>query len=281
MPLPPVVVAQTAQTGILLLGGSWAGLRLGKPIGLDSPFARALVYRRALPALLRRTLISAALAGCATPSNAPPHVPFTQRRFTTPRSDQTPVPGSAALLWGAGTEFAGAGPGAAHAAGCNPKSALYKPVCTSNNLGAMQHARLAAFWTVAGVLGTLAVFPYALAINPTLVAQLPMPLPALVAAQTAQTGILLLLLSWVGLRLGQPIGLDSPFARALVYRRALPALSRRTLISAALAGCATPTHAPPHVSLTPRRFTTPRSDQTPVPGAALHPDPRGASTATC
>ena len=38
----------------------------------------------------------------------------------------------------------------------------------------MQHARLAAFWTVAGVLGTLAVFPYALAINPTLVAQLPM-----------------------------------------------------------------------------------------------------------
>ena len=103
----------------------------------------------------------------------------------------------------------------------------------------MQHARLAAFWTVAGVLGTLAVFPYALAINPTLVAQLPMPLPALVAAQTAQTGILLLLLSWVGLRLGQPIGLDSPFARALVYRRALPALSRRTLISAALAGCAT------------------------------------------
>ena len=81
--------------------------------------------------------------------------------------------------------------------------------------------------------------PYALAINPTLVAQLPMPLPALVAAQTAQTGILLLGGSWAGLRLGKPIGLDSPFARTLVYRRALPALSRRTLISAALAGCAT------------------------------------------
>ena len=38
----------------------------------------------------------------------------------------------------------------------------------------MQHSRLAAFWTVAGVLGTLAVFPYALAINPALVAQLPL-----------------------------------------------------------------------------------------------------------
>ena len=66
MPLALVVVAQTAQTGILLLGGSWAGLRLGQPIGLDSPFARALVYRRALPALSRRTLISAALAGGTT-----------------------------------------------------------------------------------------------------------------------------------------------------------------------------------------------------------------------
>ena len=226
--------------------------------------------------------LSRHLAGaCTTPTHAPPHVPLTQLRFATSRSDQTPVQRSAALLWGAGAEFTGAGCDAAHSAGCNPKSALYKQVSPRNTPGAIQHARLAAFWTVAGVLGTLAVFPYALAINPTLVAQLPMPLPALVAAQTAQTGILLLLLSWVGLRLGQPIGLDSPFARALVYRRALPALSRRTLISAALAGCATPTHAPPHVSLTPRRFTTPRSDQTPVPGAALHPDPRGASTATC
>ena len=102
----------------------------------------------------------------------------------------------------------------------------------------MQHARLAAFWTVAGVLGTLAVFPYALAINPILVAQLPMPLPALAAAQTAQTGILLLLLSWVGLRLGQPIGLDSPFARALVGHKKLPTVSRRTLAGAVLAGTA-------------------------------------------
>ena len=85
----------------------------------------------------------------------------------------------------------------------------------------MQHSRLAAFWTVAGVLGTLAVFPYTVAINPALVAQLPIPLPPVVVAQTAQTGILLLGGSWAGLRLGQPIGLDSPFARALVYRRAL------------------------------------------------------------
>ena len=82
----------------------------------------------------------------------------------------------------------------------NRNSLLYSPAEVSETLTAMQHARLAAFWTVAEVLGTLAVFPYALALNPTLLAQLPMPLPVLVAAQTAQTGIPLLLLKWVGLR---------------------------------------------------------------------------------
>ena len=33
-------------------------------------------------------------------------------------------------------------------------------------------------------------------------------------------------------------------------------------------------HAPPLVPVTQRRFTTPRSDQTPVPGSALHPPSR-------
>ncbi len=103
----------------------------------------------------------------------------------------------------------------------------------------MHHSRLAAFWTGAGVLATLAVLPYVFAIDPGLLAQLPMPLALVMVAQTAQTSILLLGGSWAGLRLGQPIGLDSPFARALVYRRELPALSRRTLSSAVLAGSAT------------------------------------------
>ena len=64
----------------------------------------------------------------------------------------------------------------------------------------MQHSRLAAFWTVAGVLATLAVLPYVFAIDPGLLAQLPMPLALVMVAQTAQTSILLLLLKLVGLR---------------------------------------------------------------------------------
>ncbi len=36
-------------------------------------------------------------------------------------------------------------------------------------------------------------------------------------------------------------------------------------------GCTTPTHAAPRVPLLQRRITNPLSDQTPVPGSALHP----------
>jgi membrane protease YdiL (CAAX protease family) len=99
-----------------------------------------------------------------------------------------------------------------------------------------KHGRLAFFWMILAALSTLAVFPYLLAINPSLVAQVPMPLPVLVIAQTAQTSILVLLLSWLGLRLGQSIGLDSPFARALVYGLKPPSISRRALIIAVLTG---------------------------------------------
>ena len=62
-----------------------------------------------------------------------------------------------------------------------------------------------------------------------------MLLKALIAAQFAQSGTLLLLLSWVGLRLEQPIGLDSPIARALAGCQKLPAVSRRAPASAVLA----------------------------------------------
>lgn len=99
-----------------------------------------------------------------------------------------------------------------------------------------RHGRLALFWMILGALSSLAVFPYLLAINPSLVAQVPMPLPVLVMASTAQTSILILLSGWLGLRFGQSIGLDSPFARALVYGLKPPSVSRRTLIIAVLTG---------------------------------------------
>jgi len=101
-----------------------------------------------------------------------------------------------------------------------------------------KHIRLTVFWTVLGALATLAVLPYSLELNPDLLAQTPLPLPALALLQVLQSGIMLLIGSYVGLRLGASIGLDSPIARAIVYRRPRPRLSPRTIAAAIATGCA-------------------------------------------
>lgn len=100
--------------------------------------------------------------------------------------------------------------------------------------------RLALLWAILGALGSLAILPYAMALNPLPAGQIPFPLPVLALISTLQSGLLLFALSWLGLHLGQRIGLDSPFARALVYRLERPAVSKQavrlTLVSGLLGG---------------------------------------------
>lgn len=98
------------------------------------------------------------------------------------------------------------------------------------------HARLALFWAGAGVLGTLAVMPYALALLPAAVELSPVPLPVLAIAQALQSGVLVFLVSWLGLRLGSALGLDSPIARAVVFGEPRPPVSKRGGVEAAAVG---------------------------------------------
>jgi membrane protease YdiL (CAAX protease family) len=100
---------------------------------------------------------------------------------------------------------------------------------TPNNL------RLAAFWALLGAFATLSGFPYLIAVSQP-AAPPPLPLPVLALLGAVQSGILLFLLSWLGLRLGQPLGLDSPIARAVVNREKLPALSKPALNFAVISG---------------------------------------------
>ncbi len=79
--------------------------------------------------------------------------------------------------------------------------------------------KLALLFGIAGVLATLALWPYLLALMPQKLAALPLPLPVVMAAQTAQAGMLCWLLAWLGLYLGAPYGLDAPWLRAWIYRR--------------------------------------------------------------
>ncbi len=94
--------------------------------------------------------------------------------------------------------------------------------------------RLAIFWGGLAGLGTLAGFPYMIALNPPSPPPgVPLPIMAIVAA--VQAAVLLGGLSWIGLRLGRSRGLDSPLARALVYPadfRHRQAATGRPLISA-------------------------------------------------
>ena len=98
--------------------------------------------------------------------------------------------------------------------------------------------KLAAFWTGLGVLGGLAVMPYAFALNPSLLDQVPIPLPLLIFVQLLQMAILLGICTYIGLSLGANLGLDSPLARAFIKGKK-PALAPKNLVLALLAGVLT------------------------------------------
>lgn len=75
---------------------------------------------------------------------------------------------------------------------------------------------------VYGILAAIAVallFPYLLATMPQVLAKARIPLPALVLVQSLQGFVLLGLLAFAGLRMGHALGLESPWLRALVFRR--------------------------------------------------------------
>lgn len=81
------------------------------------------------------------------------------------------------------------------------------------------HLKLALLLGAAGLLATLALWPYLLVLMPEKLSRLPLPLPAVIATQTLQAGVLCWLLGWLGLFLGATHGLDAPWLRAWIYRR--------------------------------------------------------------
>ncbi|HEY8682475.1 MAG TPA: CPBP family glutamic-type intramembrane protease [Rhodanobacter sp.] len=81
------------------------------------------------------------------------------------------------------------------------------------------HLKLALWLGVAGVLATLALSPYLVALIPLKFAASPVPLWVLLPAQALQAGVLCWLLGWLGLFLGARHGLDAPWLRAWVYRQ--------------------------------------------------------------
>jgi hypothetical protein len=98
-------------------------------------------------------------------------------------------------------------------------------------------ARLALFWAVLGTLGTAAVLPYLLAINPSRAEHLPLPVPLWGLLYALAMGTNLLFLGWVGFRLGRPLGLGAPVSEALLAGKR-PVVSWRGLALAVVTGAA-------------------------------------------
>jgi CAAX amino terminal protease family. len=81
------------------------------------------------------------------------------------------------------------------------------------------HLKLALLFGVVGILATLALSPYLVAVMPLRLAAAPVPLWVLLSAQALQAGVLCWALGWLGLFLGARHGLDAPWLRAWVYRQ--------------------------------------------------------------
>lgn len=94
--------------------------------------------------------------------------------------------------------------------------------------------RIALVLAAAGTVATVCLFPYLLALQPGAFALAPVSPAIVMAAQTAQSAVVVLLLGWAGLKLGAPIGLDAPWLAAWLYGRERPATS--SWWTAALAG---------------------------------------------
>lgn len=87
--------------------------------------------------------------------------------------------------------------------------------------------RLAAVLGLAAALATAALFPYLLELMPELRAKIHFPLVWVVLAQSMQAAVLLTLLSFIGLRLGQRAQLGAPWLRALLNRQPVPSFPWR------------------------------------------------------
>jgi hypothetical protein len=85
-------------------------------------------------------------------------------------------------------------------------------------------------------LATIAVFPYTMEINASLLEQVPLSLAELVLLQSLQIAIMLLIGNYAGLRLGDSVGLYSPIARVFIYRLPLPKLSLKIIATTIVTG---------------------------------------------
>jgi len=109
---------------------------------------------------------------------------------------------------------------------------------TVGRSGRDRHLRLAVFWAGIGAITSLLAIPYVLDLFSAKLTGTHLPLPILFFLQAVEAFVVLLFAVWAGLGTGSKVGLDSPFARALVYGLPRPPCSSKRLGVAAALGAA-------------------------------------------
>jgi len=82
---------------------------------------------------------------------------------------------------------------------------------------------------IGGVLGTLAVLPFALTLQADLIKELPITLPVFVILQIVQTTILLAITTFIGLTLSKKVGFKIPILEAIIDKNPVSDLLIRTI----------------------------------------------------
>jgi len=95
----------------------------------------------------------------------------------------------------------------------------------TSDVASGRHFLVACVLAIAGTGSTLLLMPYLFAAMPQLVARIPVPLWLFVASAALQSGALILLLGWLGLRLGYRYDLGAPWLRR--WLRAEPSRNPR------------------------------------------------------
>ena len=80
----------------------------------------------------------------------------------------------------------------------------------------MRHIKLAGFLTILCLIGMLAAIPYLTAVFGGTAAAAKMPLPVLITVTIIQQLIMAFILGWLGLIMGERLGLDAPIFRRWV-----------------------------------------------------------------
>lgn len=100
----------------------------------------------------------------------------------------------------------------------------------------MKHVKLAIFLTILCIIGLLGGIPYMMATMGDTLADANVPVSTVVIASIVQGAILAFVLGWLGLMMGEAVGLDAPIFRSWISKTGAVGFQKRDVWQAVILG---------------------------------------------